>query len=515
MVRQASASATPRRSKRQRQEPPSAEKSTAKRAAVKSAEKPASSSPASVKSVEKAAASVPVPTSAEMLDRETLVQAATALLAHTASGAGEDAMSDGDGESLELDEEFVYMAITLKTAPKRAALKPRTVPLVHPIFEAGDDDVCLFVKDAREGEVRGIVAGEKVNAVSKVLGVTKLEKRYGTYEGKRELLGMFDLFLVDDSVAKLMPRLLGSAFVKNKKMPLVVRMDRNIPNGIALALKSTAFAPGKGTTVSVRIAKASFSAEQIADNVGKAMDCISVASIGHWAAFQTISIRTAKTPCLPVFLSIPEAADFELTKADRDAKKDADRRKRKEKAVKEAKDVQRQARKQAKAEKLLVRKQKYQELRKAQAKGKKANPADSEVEDSDEDSDGVEEAIMASFAAGEADFEMSDDMGESDSDEDGSGEDGDAGGSDDVESCDEDEGEESDDEPEPEPEPEPPKKSASRSKRKEMSNRPLMKAAKDAKVKKRKLDNLESQPAVAAKSVKAKGGSRKKAKVAT
>ena len=50
-----------------------------------------------------------------------------------------------------------------------------------------------------------------------VMGLASLRKDYKEYEMKRQLCGMYDLFLCDDRIAPLLPRFLGKVFYIKKK----------------------------------------------------------------------------------------------------------------------------------------------------------------------------------------------------------------------------------------------------------------------------------------------------------
>lgn len=377
-------SATPRRSKRQRNEEPSAEKPRKKRA---------QDSPAAAGAAPEALALAV----ASKLDREIVLQAAQALLAHRAGHVNKRGGAP-DGDVLEAAEDFLSVVVSLKRAPKRASMKPRTIPLVHPLFTPGVDDVCFFVKDPQR-EVKDLIEKKGVEGVTKVLGVSKLKKRYGTHEGKRELAQLYDLFLVDDRVVKTMPRLLGATFVRGKKMPLTIRMDRDVGEGVQRAIRSTSFSLSTGTTCNLRVAKASFSAEEIADNVESAVTAVAATLPGEWDAFQGLFIKTMSSPSLPVFVGIPEAKDFEPTAEEASAKRTADRLKRKKERGKTAK-------KEREEDVKKEREVKKKEKKMAKEEEKKAGEFGS---GSEEDSEEIEKAILDSFAAGDAESESGED----------------------------------------------------------------------------------------------------------
>lgn len=473
-VAAATPAATPRRSKRQRNEEPSAEKP--RRAADAAADAEAGAGAKAGAEVGAGAGAGAVTADAAgaaptLLDRETVEQAAAALLAHRAAHA---AKAGAGADILDASEDMVSVVVSLKRAPRMAEMMPRVAELAHPLYKAGEDDVCFFVKDPQR-EVKDLLEREGVAAVTKVLAVSKLEKRYGTHEGRRELAQLYDLFLVDDRVVKFMPRLLGNVFVKGKKMPLTVRMgsDKSVVKGIERAMRSTSFQMSRGTTMNVKVARASFSTTEIADNVEKAVQSVSAALPGEFGAIQALFIKTSASPSLPVHFSAPEAKDFAPTKEDANAKWEADRLQRKRDrarmavAAKEEKLKARSAAKKVKKEQKRAEKfaaARTQKEAKAEAKRKRI------AEEDGEDSDAIAEAIQVSFAAGEAEFELSDDES-SDTGDDSGNDSGDDGGRDGEAAVDAGEA--------PLPMPIVPAKRNRAQRRKETSDRPLVRSAKE------------------------------------
>ena len=50
-----------------------------------------------------------------------------------------------------------------------------------------------------------------------VISLTKLRKNYKSYESKRQLADLYDVFICDDRIYHLLPKLLGKAFFAKKK----------------------------------------------------------------------------------------------------------------------------------------------------------------------------------------------------------------------------------------------------------------------------------------------------------
>ena len=53
--------------------------------------------------------------------------------------------------------------------------------------------------------------------VLQVISLTKLRKNYKSYESKRQLADLYDVFICDDRIYHLLPKLLGKAFFAKKK----------------------------------------------------------------------------------------------------------------------------------------------------------------------------------------------------------------------------------------------------------------------------------------------------------
>lgn len=146
--------------------------------------------------------------------------------------------------------------------------------------------------------------------VTRVLGVEKLRKRYGTYEGRRELLSQFDRFLVDARVAPMMQRLLGKAFVDGKHMPLSVDMRHDVVATIRRALDSTAFCPRRGTCCSIRVARVDFPAEHVVENICTVLEKVVPRLECGWDSIQSINVKTTRSPALPVYFTLPKVIEM-------------------------------------------------------------------------------------------------------------------------------------------------------------------------------------------------------------
>ena len=51
----------------------------------------------------------------------------------------------------------------------------------------------------------------------KVISLNKLHKNYHSFEAKRQLCSLYDVFLCDDAIYHLLPKVLGKTFFSKKK----------------------------------------------------------------------------------------------------------------------------------------------------------------------------------------------------------------------------------------------------------------------------------------------------------
>jgi len=209
----------------------------------------------------------------------------------------------------------VSVIVALKRMPDRARIKPTLLPLSTPLHVPGEAEVCLFVKDPQRAVKDYFAAAGDSGGVTRVMGLDKLRKRYRTYEGKRELLAAYDLFLADDRIELLLPKLLGDAFFRAKKMPLPVRLGRNPVKEARRALRSTRLTLSGGSCVAVVAGGTGMAAAALAANVADVLVGVAAKAPGGWGNVLSVHVKTPDSVALPIYASVVAPAD--LVKADR------------------------------------------------------------------------------------------------------------------------------------------------------------------------------------------------------
>ena len=117
--------------------------------------------------------------------------------------------------------------------------KPRRIAIPNPIFKHGEARVCVIVRDDDGGrhkadgtkpsgtakQAKALVNAMEASAgISKVLGISKLRSKYKPHEAKRQLLNDYDVFVADDRILPLLPKLIGTHFFRRKKQPVPVNL---------------------------------------------------------------------------------------------------------------------------------------------------------------------------------------------------------------------------------------------------------------------------------------------------
>mmetsp|Transcript_19749 Transcript_19749/g.67821 ORF Transcript_19749/g.67821 Transcript_19749/m.67821 type:complete len:466 (+) Transcript_19749:42-1439(+) len=309
----------------------------------------------------------PVPAVENLLDRATVESAVRALFAHK---------KRSEGDALDLSTEMLTLQLGLKKSPTEPSPKQRAVALPHPIY--GEASACLFVKDADKPWIRALVtegvapgskeaqvaldgtraakrarradpvrsagagaAGDKTQ-VEKVISLAKLRTSYARFQARRELRDSYDLFFADERILPMLGKALGSTFFTKKKQPISLNCTRpeSLPGQISAALKSATVVLRSGTCVSVALAHTDMDLDAVVDNVlAGCNDLIKSHIPKKWSNVQSVSLKLPQSTSLPIYSSLPQAADaealakFALAQKNVQAAKDAAKAKKADEAA--------------------------------------------------------------------------------------------------------------------------------------------------------------------------------------
>jgi ribosome biogenesis protein UTP30 len=184
--------------------------------------------------------------------------------------------------------------------------------LIHPVFVAGDAEVCVFSAEPQK-QYRAAFAERQVRGVAKVIGVEKLRKNYGQFEQRRKLCDSYDLFVADRRILPRLPSLLGQRFFATKKFPLFISLEDGADWQAEIdgALRCVSLTLAGGGTLNVKVGRVGDKHANVAANIVAGMDSI-VTHIGGWPNVRSLFIKTPLSMAVPIFTAAPLARDAEL-----------------------------------------------------------------------------------------------------------------------------------------------------------------------------------------------------------
>ncbi|PPQ88384.1 hypothetical protein CVT25_011263 [Psilocybe cyanescens] len=206
-----------------------------------------------------------------------------------------------EGQLLPAKEQNVWLNVTVKAIPSGHKLKPVKIPIVHPLVDPRTSPVCLITKDPQR-EYKDLLEKHNIKFISRVVGIEKLKGKFKPFEARRMLLKENGMFLADERIIPLLPKLLGSKWFEAKKQPIPVCLTRKDLKGeLERAISSTYMNQNQGTCTSIKIGKMSQKPSQILDNLKTALPSVVNAIKGGWDNVQSLNIKTNSSVSLPIW----------------------------------------------------------------------------------------------------------------------------------------------------------------------------------------------------------------------
>jgi len=169
-----------------------------------------------------------------------------------------------------------------------------------------DAEICIIVKDPQK-LYKELLESKEVKRISKVIGISKLRDEYRPFEAKRKLCNSYNLFLADDRVLSMLPKMLGKTFFERKKQPVPVNLTKsNLKAEIARACDSTYMHLAAGTCCAIKIGTTAQDPSQIFENLQTALPRIVEKIPRKWKNIQSLHVKTSDSISLPIYNSLPD-----------------------------------------------------------------------------------------------------------------------------------------------------------------------------------------------------------------
>ncbi|PBP21055.1 electron transfer flavoprotein alpha-subunit [Diplocarpon rosae] len=277
------------------------------------------------------------------LDAAQVLKASKALLSHIKTSAKAAATASGKQSLIQDDDDTEATPIWLQLTTKKHIIdqkrfKPVKISVPHAL-NTSTSSICLITADPQR-TYKDIIASPEFPAelavlITRVVGVSKLKKKWNQYEAQRKLYAEHDIFLADDRIITQLPKALGKTFYKSQsKRPIPVSImepspksngkkiakaregpsektggrgaasTKTIANEITKALSCAIASLTPSTNTAVRIGYASWEAEKLAANV----EAVSLALIEKhvakkWRGVRSLHIKGPETAALPIWLA--------------------------------------------------------------------------------------------------------------------------------------------------------------------------------------------------------------------
>lgn len=183
------------------------------------------------------------------------------------------------------------------------------IDIPHSLYPQGTE-ICMITRDTGGNDAektvekwQKIFSKRGVDRITKIMPLRELKLDYGSFDAKRRLLTMYDLFLCEDMIAHRMQGLLGKTFIGCKKHPWPVKIYGNyVKDDLDEVLNQTRWiTTGNGSCSLVTAAKTNFSLEQIVENIMACAVGIARFTPRGWNNVRALHIRTDNSIALPVY----------------------------------------------------------------------------------------------------------------------------------------------------------------------------------------------------------------------
>ena len=243
-------------------------------------------------------------------------------------------MNSSDDESAKEVEPIWLVVTTKKHVVDKKRLKPGKIPIPHSLNKSAGSTICLFTPDPQR-TFKDVIRHPSFptglsSRITRVIGLSKLKARYKSFESRRQLLCEHDLFLADDRIVTILPRILGKVFFESTKRPVPIDLQPRKPKDasgktiksakskesksvlspsqaaheIERALSCARVHLSPSTTTSVRVGLSNFTAEQLLDNIEAVVNGMQEKFITKgWRNIRAIHIKGPNTMALPIWLA--------------------------------------------------------------------------------------------------------------------------------------------------------------------------------------------------------------------
>lgn len=133
-----------------------------------------------------------------------------------------------------------------------------------------------------------------------------LKSDFVTYEQKKNLAQSYDFFVGDRSIFNNLPGLLGSQFIKQRKLPIKVDNLKPSKDNLKEILESKLsqakwWVDGRGTCTNVVVGNVSFTAEELVKNIDAVLTGVAEQGPRGWKFIKSVHIKLESSIALKIY----------------------------------------------------------------------------------------------------------------------------------------------------------------------------------------------------------------------
>lgn len=221
-------------------------------------------------------------------------------LSSTQQGHSNSDLFNNDDE--DVNQQVIYLVISLNKMLIKPSHKPINLSLKHPIVNPIHDSICLFTKDPKD-EYKKLLEDQNINFINKVLDCKKLKTKYRNFELHRNLLSDHQLFLCDEKILHLLPKLIGKQAFNNNKKPVPVNLSSNdLKSKLISVINSTQLHLSSGTCINLKFTKKSHSIDQQIENFNSILPSI-LKTFDGFQNIKSLHLKLPQSDSLPIFIN--------------------------------------------------------------------------------------------------------------------------------------------------------------------------------------------------------------------
>jgi len=243
------------------------------------------------------------------LDFDKVTEAVSVLIEKVQERKNEEEERAFKKKLFEDSPEYVSLLLLLREIPLPKHVHLLRLTLPHQILPE-NTEICIFIAD--RPELKQTIKSLNIPNVKKIYTVTQLRKRCGkSFEARRILLQRFDLFIAHETILPLLPRLVGSTFLRDQKtVPVPFKAPRGetekvIENQIHSILHSTFFKWTSGVHYNIRVGRLDQKTEEIVENIKSVCEQVSRFIPFGLQNLITLFVKTTSSIELPIWTNFP------------------------------------------------------------------------------------------------------------------------------------------------------------------------------------------------------------------